>query len=62
MNRSKKKDQGAEDRAIAVSRLEMQMAVLSARMSSPRKGDNPEDLQAEYMRIAEKIRDLKRQA
>ena len=62
MNRPKKKDQGAEDRAIAVSRLEMQMAVLSARMSSPRKGDHPEELQAEYMRIAEEIRDLKRQA
>ena len=62
MNRPKKKDRGAEDRAIAVSRLEMQMAVLSARMSSPRKGDHPEELQAEYMRIAEEIRDLKRQA
>jgi hypothetical protein len=37
----------------------MQMAVLSARMSAPRKGDRPEDLQAEFMRAAEEIRRLK---
>ena len=37
-----------------------QMAVLSARLSSPKKGDRPDLLQAEYLQIAEQLRDLKR--
>ena len=48
-----------EDRQIAVSRLEMRMAVLSSRMAAPKKGDRPEDLQAEYMRLAEELLQLK---
>jgi len=53
------KDTSAEDRKLAISRLEMEMAVLTARMSAPRKGDRPEELQAEFMRLAEEIRALK---
>ena len=59
MKKPAKKEQPAEDRQLTVSRLEMQMAVLSARMSAPRKGDHPEELQAEFMRLAEEIRRLK---
>ena len=59
MNAPKKRDQEAEERKMAVSRLEMQMAVLAARMSAPKKGDRPDELQAEYMRIAEELRKLK---
>jgi len=59
MKKPARQDPPAEDRQLAVSRLEMQMAVLSARMSAPRKGDRPEDLQAEFMRAAEEIRRLK---
>ena len=35
------------------------MAVLSARMSAPKKGDRPDELQAEFLRLAEEIRVLK---
>ena len=59
MKAPKKKNPAAEDRSLAVSRMEMQMAVLSARMSAPQKGDHPEELQAEFMRLAEEIRRLK---
>ena len=37
----------------------MQMAALSARMSAPKKGDRPEELQREFMRLAEELRELK---
>ena len=59
MNAPRKKEQGAEEKKMAISRLEMQMAVLAARMSAPKKGDRPEELQAEYMRAAEELRALK---
>ena len=51
-----------EDRKIAVSKLEMQMAAISARLSSPKKGDRPDLLQEEYMRLAEELRELKKQS
>ena len=54
-----KQERAEADRQLEISRLEMQMAVLSARMSSPKKGDRPEELQAEYLRLAEAIRALK---
>ncbi len=59
MNAPRKHDQDAEERKMAASRLEMQMAVLAARMSNPKKGDHPEVLQAEYMQTAEELRKLK---
>ena len=51
----------AEDLRLAVTTLEMRLAALSARMAAPKKGDRPELLQAEYMDIAEKLREMKRQ-
>ncbi len=54
----KKRDPGAEERRLEISRIEMRMAVLSARMAAPKKGDRPEMLQEEYMRLAEKLREL----
>ena len=57
---SPRKDRTEENRDLEISRLEMQMAVLSARLSSPKKGDRPDLLQAEYLQIAEQLRDLKR--
>ena len=62
MKQPRKKDQTAEDRKLEISRLEMQMAVLSARMSAPRKGDHPDQLQAEFLSLAEKIRQLRASA
>ena len=59
MKAPRKRNPDAEERKMAVSRLEMQMAVLAARMSSPKKGDHPDELQAEYLRTAEELRKLK---
>ena len=59
MNAPRKKDTSEEDRKIAVSKLEMQMAAISARLSNPKKGDRPDLLQEEYMRLAEELRRLK---
>ena len=59
MNATKKRDRSAENRKLEISRLEMQQAMISARISSPKKGDRPEELQREFMRLAEEIRELK---
>ena len=59
MNAPRKPDRTEEDRKLEISRLEMRMAVISARLSSPKKGDRPDLLQAEYMDLAEEIRALK---
>ena len=59
MNAPRKKDTSEEDRKIAVSKLEMQMAAITARLSSPRKGDRPDLLQEEYLRLAEQLCALK---
>ena len=61
MKASRNRSASEEDRRLAVTTLEMRMAALSARMAAPKKGDRPELLQAEYMEIAEKLRELKRQ-
>ena len=53
------RDTVQENLQLEISRLEMQMAVLSARMSAPKKGDSPDALRVEYMNLAEKIRELK---
>ena len=55
-------DRTEEDRKIAVSRLEMQLAAITALLSAPRKGDRPDLLQAEYQRLAEELRALKNPA
>ena len=55
----KKQEKSEEDRKLEISRLEMQQAILSAHLSAPKKGDHPDELQAEYMRLAEEIRALK---
>ena len=58
--RPETRDLGEEERKIEISRTEMRMAALSARMAAPRKGDRPEQLQEEYMLLAEKLRNLKK--
>jgi hypothetical protein len=57
--KSKERDTAQEDRKLAMMRLEMRMADLSARMAKPRKGDRPEELNEEYMRLAEEIRKMR---
>jgi macrolide transport system ATP-binding/permease protein len=40
--------------------LEMRMAELAARLSKPKKGDNPEDLNRQYLELAEQLRAIPR--
>ena len=42
-------------------RLEMRMADLTARMAKPKKGDHPEQLNEEYMKLAEELRQMKQE-
>ena len=59
MKTPRKTDQTEEDRKLAVSKLEMRMASVASRLSSPKKGDRPDLLQEEYTRLAEELRSLK---
>jgi len=56
LKKRQNRDAKQEDRKLAMMRLEMRMADLSARMAKPRKGDHPEELNEEYMRLAEEMR------
>ena len=49
------------DRGLQIMTLEMRLADLSARMSRPRKGDRPEELNAQYLQLAEELREMKQQ-
>ena len=59
---AKKEDIPAEtvDRGLQIMTLEMRLADLSARMSRSRKGDRPEELNAQYLQLAEELREMKR--
>ncbi len=50
---------GSGDRELQIMTLEMRLADLSARMAKPRKGDRPDLLQEEYMKLAEEVRRIK---
>ena len=60
MNTPRKQSRSEDDRKMEISRLEMRMAALSARLSAPKKGDRPDLLQEEYLRLAEELRELKK--
>ena len=44
---------------IRVTSLEMRLAALSDRLSAPKKGDKPELLNEEYLRLAQELKDLR---
>ena len=48
-----------ENLNMEITKAEMRLADLSARMSKPRKGDKPEELNREYTALAEELRRLK---
>jgi len=52
---------GAEDLKLRIMTMEMRLADLSARMARPKKGDRPDQLNAEYLALAEELRILKQQ-
>ena len=53
------RDRDAEDKQLQITALEMRLAALAARMAAPKKGDHPDQLNAEYAQIAEQLRQLK---
>ena len=59
--RAQSADRSKEDVQLEITRLQMRLAAVAARMSAPRKGDSPEKLNAEYEEIAGLINALKRE-
>ena len=57
----KDRDTDQEERKLDVMRLEMRMADLTARMAKPRKGDHPEQLNEEFMKLANELRQMKQE-
>jgi len=51
----------AADRSLQIMTLEMRLADLSARLAKPRKGDHPEELNTQYLQLAEELRVMKQQ-
>ena len=52
-------DRDAEALQLEISVLQMRMATLAGRMAAPKKGDNPETLNEEYLALARQINALK---
>lgn len=59
MAAARNRDAETEDLRLAATTLEMRLAALSARMSAPKKGENPERIREEYMETAEKLRGIR---
>lgn len=51
-------DRAQEDASLQRSVIEMRMAVLSARMATPKKGDDPRRLNEEYFALAKQLREM----
>ena len=60
-NRSGLEQDGGEELKLRIMTLEMKLADLSARLARPKKGDYPEQLNREYLELAEKLRIMKQQ-
>ena len=59
MEAERRRDRAAEERQLQITALEMRLAALAARMSAPKKGDRPDELNAEYERVARALREAK---
>ena len=59
MEREKARDRSIENRQLQITALEMRLAAIAARMAAPKKGDHPETLNEEYLRVSEELRKLK---
>ena len=53
------RNRAREDAQLQITALEMRLAALAARMSAPRKGDQPEELNREYDEVAARLRAMK---
>lgn len=59
MEADSKHSRSAESIQLEISALEMRMAALAMRMSAPKKGDQPDQMNAEYNALAVRLRELK---
>ncbi len=59
MRAEEARDRSQEKLKMEITRLEMQMASLTARLSAPRKGDHPEQLNAELDALSEQLREAR---
>ncbi len=53
-------DRNRDDYQLEITRLQMRLAAIAARMSAPKKGDSPEKLNAEYEETLNELNALKR--
>ena len=53
-------DRSKDDYQLEITRLQMRLAAIAARMSAPKKGDSPEKLNAEYEAVLAELNELKR--
>ena len=53
------RDRTREDMQLEITRLQMRLAVLTSRMSAPKKGDSPEKLNAEYQQVLSQLNALR---
>ena len=56
------RDRSAEEARLKITSLEMRLSALAARLSSPQKGDRPDQLSAQYDALAEELKNLKQSA
>jgi len=57
---SQNSDRTQEDYQLEITRHQMRLAAIAARMSTPKKGDSPEKLNAEYEAVLNELNELKR--
>lgn len=55
------RDRAAEAARLQITALEMRLAALAARLSAPKKGDNPQALSAQYDALAAELTKLRQQ-
>ena len=53
-------DRSRDDLQLDITRLQMRLAAIAARMSAPKKGDSPEKLNAEYEAVLEELNTVRR--
>lgn len=59
---SQNADRARDDYQLEITRMQMRLAAIAARMSAPKKGDSPEKLNAEYEAALMELNELKRKA
>ena len=59
MRAEKDRDRAREKEEMDLTLIEMRLAALAARMSAPMKGDKPEELEEQYLSLAERLKEAR---